>query len=181
MTRVCVFCGSSTGRDPDFIESASALVEELSARDLGLVYGGSSIGIMGHLADEAMRRGVEVIGIIPRSLADREIAHRNLTELRIVETLHERKALMADRSSAFVALPGGFGTLDELFEVLTWRQLGVIDKPIGLLNVKGYYKGLLDFIEHAQESRFVPPTWTDLIVVDSEPASLLTKLLPHRP
>src|SRR6185295_7532799 len=152
--RVCVFCGSSPGADPGFGAIAERLGTVLAARELCLVYGGASVGLMGRLADAALAAGGEVIGVIPRSLVDLEVAHGGLSDLRVVTTMHERKAVMADLADAFIALPGGIGTLDELFEVLTWAQLGLHSKPIGLLDHNRYFRPLLDFLDQAVTSRF---------------------------
>ncbi len=157
MARLCVFCGSSPGRRPIYLEAARALGRALAERGHGLVYGGSSIGLMGAAADAALAAGGEVIGVIPRSMVDREIAHERLTMSHVVETMHERKAKMTELSDAFVALPGGHGTLDELFEALTWSQLGIHAKPIGAWNVGGYWTPLLAALDHAVAEGFVRP------------------------
>jgi uncharacterized protein (TIGR00730 family) len=153
--RVCVFCGSSAGQDPRYRETAAAVGRRIVERGAGLVYGGGSVGCMGALADAALAAGGEVIGVIPEALAAREVAHRKLTELHVVGSMHERKALMAAHSDAFLALAGGFGTLEELFEVVTWRQLGYHAKPIALLNVAGYFDSLLRFCDEATAQEFV--------------------------
>jgi hypothetical protein len=155
--RICVFCGASPGRDPRYVASARAVGEELAARGIGLVYGGSRVGLMGAVADAALAGGGEVIGVIPRSLVDRELAHQGLTELRVVGTLHERKAVMAELADAFLALPGGLGTLEELAEVTSWAQLGLHVKPIGLLDVAGYWDPLLIWVDRAVQEGFVAP------------------------
>ena len=155
LERVCVFCGSSPGSDPAYVESGRRLGALLARRRIGLVYGGGRIGIMGALADAVLEAGGEVIGVIPKALATKEVAHRGLTRLHVVASMHERKAMMAELSDAFVALPGGLGTLEELFEVATWSQLGLHRKPIGLLDVNGYYDHLLAFLDHAVRERFV--------------------------
>ena len=151
MKRVCVFCGSNPGIRPEYVEAARALAAEVARRGMGLVYGGAAVGVMGALADAALREGGEIIGVIPRGLAAREIAHTGLTELRQVDSMHERKAMMASLADGFIALPGGLGTLDETFEVLTWAQLGIHRKPVGILDVAGYYDGLRRFLTHAVE------------------------------
>jgi len=153
--RICVFSGSSPGGDLAYRAAATDLGHRLAERGIELVYGGASVGLMGAVADAAMEGGGHVIGVIPQSLVDREIAHPGIDDLRVVESMHERKALMADLSDAFVALPGGVGTLEELFEVYTWNQLGLHAKPLGLFNVRGYYDGLARFLDHAVEERFV--------------------------
>jgi uncharacterized protein (TIGR00730 family) len=153
--RICVFSGSSPGGDLAYRAAATDLGHRLAERGIELVYGGAQVGLMGTVADAALEGGGHVIGVIPQSLVDREIAHPAIGDLRVVESMHERKALMADLSDAFVALPGGVGTLEELFEVYTWNQLGLHAKPLGLFNVRGYYDGLARFLDHAVEERFV--------------------------
>ena len=155
MKRICVFCGSHSGSREAYSRSAESLGRALTQRDIELVYGGASIGVMGVLADTVIATGGTAIGIIPQSLVDKEIAHQGLSELRVVETMHERKATMATLSDGFIALPGGIGTLEELFEILTFGQLGFHRKPCGLLNIEGYYDCLLDFLEHAVRESFV--------------------------
>jgi uncharacterized protein (TIGR00730 family) len=155
--RVCVFCGSSEGSRVEYRQAAIALGRLLGEARLGLVYGGAHVGLMGALADSALASGGEVIGVIPRALAVRELAHRHLTKLYIVQTMHQRKAKMVEKSDAFVALPGGFGTLDEFFEVLTWFQLGIHSKPCLLVNTCGYFDGLLQFLDTAVEQDFLNP------------------------
>ena len=176
MKRICVFCGSNAGARSEYAEAARALATVLAERKLGIVYGGGNVGLMGVLADAALARGGEVIGVIPRKLVEREVAHRGVTELRIVETMHERKALMNDLSDAFLALPGGFGTLDEFFEVLTWSQLGFHGKPCALLNVAGYYDGMLAMLDHAVAERFLRPAHRELVIADTDPLRLLQRL-----
>ena len=171
--RICVFAGSSPGRQPQYVEAAQQLGEELCARGYDLVYGGGRVGLMGTVADSVLGHGGQVIGVIPEALAEKEVAHRGLTDLRIVTSMHERKALMAELSTAFIALPGGLGTLEELFEVLTWVQLGIHTKPCGLVNVGGYFNGLLEFISHAVEERFLKPDHQSMILVDSDIKALL--------
>ena len=152
---ICVFCGSSDGAHPVYREEATGLGAWLAARGFGLVYGGASVGLMGAVADAALAGGAPVIGVLPAVLKDREIAHRGLTELHYVDTMHERKALMANRAGAFLALPGGFGTLDEFLEILTWAQLGLHAKPCVLVNTRGYFDGLLRFLDHAVAEGFI--------------------------
>ena len=153
--RLCVFCGSRTGARPEFVAAARALGKELAARHIGLVYGGASIGVMGAIADAVLAGEGEAIGVIPHGVFEREVAHTALTELHVVHSMHARKALMAEKSDAFLALPGGLGTFDELFEVLTWRQIGIHDKPIGLLDVEGYFSDTLRLIQRAQDEGFL--------------------------
>ena len=176
MKRICVFCGSNAGARSEYAEAARALATVLAERKLGIVYGGGNVGLMGVLADAALARGGEVIGVIPQKLVDKEVAHHGVTELRIVETMHERKALMNDLSDAFIALPGGFGTLDEFFEVLTWAQLGFHGKPCALLNVAGYYDGMLAMLDHAVTERFLRPAHRELVIADTDPLRLLQRL-----
>ena len=180
MRRLCVFCGSSRGTDPRHAAAARALGAAVASRGLGLVYGGASVGLMGDLADAVIAKGGHVVGVLPSALASRELAHRALPDLRIVATMHERKALMADLADAFVALPGGMGTLDETFEILTWAQLGIHAKPVGLLDVGGYYGPLLAFLDHAVATGFVKPEHRALIDVDEDPDRLIERLLERR-
>src|SRR4051794_11355189 len=181
MRRVCVYCGSSSGRDPAYREAAVALVRTLAERGLGVVYGGAHVGLMGVVADEALAAGAEVIGVIPRALVDREIAHAGLADLRIVGSMHERKAQMAELADAFVALPGGLGTLEEIFEVATWSQLGLHRKPCGLLNVRGYYDGLAAMLDHAVSERFLRSENRAILIVESQPAAMVEALAAWKP
>ena len=176
MERVCVFCGASSGRSPAYAEAARVFGAAAAGRGLGIVYGGGRVGLMGALADAALAAGGEVIGVIPQELVDRELAHGGLTELRIVGSLHERKALMAELADAFVALPGGFGTLDELLEQLTWSQLGLHDKPVGLLDVESYWRPLVAVARHATEEGFVREADLAAIAVAGDAESLLDRL-----
>ncbi len=173
MRRICVFCGSSPGGHPDYAAATVELADALAAAGLGVVYGGASVGLMGVLADAALAAGAEVAGVIPQSLVDREIAHPGLTELHVVGSMHERKALMAELSDGFIALPGGTGTLDELFEVYTWTQLGLQSKPLGLLDVRGYFAQLAAFLDHAVGERFVTPEHRGMLVVEQRPEAML--------
>jgi uncharacterized protein (TIGR00730 family) len=174
--RVCVFCGASSGRLPVYAEAARAFGSALGRRGLGLVYGGGRVGLMGALADAALAAGAESVGVIPQDLVDRELAHGGLTDLRIVGSLHERKALMAELADGFVALPGGFGTLDELLEQLTWSQLGLHAKAVGLLDVEGYWRPLIELARHATEEGFVRESDLASIAVAVEPDALLDRL-----
>ena len=176
MNRVCVFCGASSGRTPAYADAARTFGTALAARGLGLVYGGGRVGLMGAVADAALAGGGEVIGIIPQELVDRELAHGGLSELRVVGSLHERKRLMAELSDAFVALPGGFGTLDELLEQLTWSQLGLHDKPIGLFDVEEYWRPLIALARHATDEGFVRESDLGAIAVATNADSLLDRL-----
>jgi uncharacterized protein (TIGR00730 family) len=179
--RVCVFCGSSRGRDPRYAEQTAALARELVSRGIGVVFGGGSIGLMGVLADHALAGGGTVTGVIPHGLAARELAHRGVADMRVVPTMHARKALMAELADGFIALPGGIGTLDELFEITTWSQLGIHRKPVGVLNVAGYYDPLVALLDHAVAGGFVPADSRGLVIVDDEPAALLDRMAAHEP
>jgi uncharacterized protein (TIGR00730 family) len=180
LKRICVFCGSSPGRSELYAASATAFGRLLAGRGIGLVYGGASVGLMGTLADAALDAGGDVIGVIPRSLVKYEVAHRGLSDLRVVASMHERKATMADLADGFIALPGGNGTLDELFEVLTWAQLGEHSKPCGLLNIGGYYSHLLAFLDHAVGERFLRPEHRAMLLVESAPDAILDRLEAYR-
>jgi uncharacterized protein (TIGR00730 family) len=173
---VCVFCGASSGHDPAFAAAARALGTELARAGRGLVYGGGRVGLMGILADAALAAGGSVIGVIPIAIANKEIAHSGLTDLRVVDSMHTRKALMADLSAAFIALPGGLGTLEELFEVWTWGQLGLHRKPYGLLNVSDFFTPLLTFLDETTALGFIRPEHREMLVVESDPAALLQRL-----
>lgn len=181
MKRVCVFCGSRVGLRPEYRTAAVRLGESLVARGLGLVFGAGHIGLMGVVADAVLQAGGEVIGVIPQAMVDRELAHMGLTQLHIVDTMHQRKALMADLSDGFLALPGGFGTADELFEILTWRQLGIHDKPIGLCNVAEFFKPLLGWVDQCVTDGFLRTAHRDTLLVDDDPVTLIEKLLSARP
>jgi uncharacterized protein (TIGR00730 family) len=178
---VCVFCGSSTGSRPEYADAARRLGSALAGRGLELVYGAGNVGLMGVLADAALAAGGRVVGVIPRSLMLRELAHQGLSELHVVETMHQRKSLMADLSDAFVALSGGFGTADELFEILTWAQLGIHTKPIGLLNVGGFFDPLLGWVRHAAAEGFVREQHVALLNVSTDAEELLDALLRRGP
>ena len=180
MRRLVVFCGSRDGVRPAYRAAAHALGRLLAARGVGVVYGGARVGLMGAVADAALDAGGEVIGVIPRGLVAREIAHPGLTALHVVETMHERKALMADLADAFVALPGGAGTLEELFEVWTWGHLGLHAKPCGVLDVGGYYGGLLAFLDHGVGEGFIRAAQRETLVVDDDPARLVDRLADPR-
>ena len=176
MKRVCVYCGSSLGNQKIYREMAEAMGALLARRGIGLVYGGGNVGLMGVVADAALAAGGEVIGVIPRALADREIAHAGVSNLRVVDSMHTRKALMAELSDAFIAMPGGVGTFEEFFEAVTWTQLGVHRKPCGLLNVGGFYAPLAAFIDQAVTEGFIKPIHRAMIVVDDDPERLLNSL-----
>jgi uncharacterized protein (TIGR00730 family) len=177
MSRICVFCGSSEGNRPVYRERASEVGRALAERNIGVVYGGGNTGLMGALADAALVAGGEVIGVIPRRLAEREVAHAGLTQLHVVETMHERKALMTELSDAFLTLPGGFGTLDELFEAITWRQLGFHDKRCGILDIDGYFDGLLAFVDRAVSDGFIHPADGARFLRGDATGALLDELL----
>ena len=181
MKRVCVFCGSSSGVRPAYRAAAEELGRTLAARGIGLVYGGARVGLMGTVADAVINARGQVIGVIPEALVAKEVAHTGLTELRVVRSMHERKAVMADLSDGFVAIPGGWGTLEEFFEVLTWGQLGLHQKPCGLLNVEEYFDGLLTFADRMIEEGFVRRENAAMISVSSDPATLLDLLAAYTP
>ncbi len=176
LRRICVFCGSSSGTRPEYRAAAEALAHAMRDRDIGLVFGGSGVGLMGVTADAMLARGGEVIGVIPDALVARDVAHRGLGDLRVVGSMHERKALMADLADAFVAIPGGFGTFEEICEALTWTQLELHRKPCGLLNVLGFYDPLLAQFDRSQAEGFLKPSGRKLVVADADPARLLDAL-----
>jgi uncharacterized protein (TIGR00730 family) len=178
---VCVFCGSSRGARPLYSEAARAVGAAIAANGLGLVYGGGRVGLMGEVADAVLAAGGPVIGVIPEPLALKEVAHTGVTELVVVPGMHERKALMASRSTAFLALPGGIGTFEEFFEILTWAALGLHNKPIGLLNIDGYYDPLLGLLAHAVAERFVRPEHVALLLTSADPAALVAELPRFQP
>lgn len=176
MRRICVFCGSTSGAQPEYAAAARALARAIAARGLGLVYGGGNVGLMGVVADAMLAAGGEVVGVIPHTLMAREIGHTSVTTLHVVDSMHERKALMADLADAFIALPGGIGTFEEWFEAVTWTQLGLHRKPCGLLNVNGFYDGLIGFMEHAWTERFIKPETRAIVRYAADPAALLDAL-----
>ena len=181
MRRICVFCGSSSGSHPEYGAAAEELGAELVRRTIGLVYGGGKVGLMGVLADAVLKAGGEAVGVIPEHIMSREIGHKGLTKLHVVHSMHERKALMADLSDAFVAMPGGFGTLEEFCEVVTWTQLGLHAKPCGILNVRRDYSPLLAMFDHAVEERFLKPENRALVLARESPSELLRALDDWRP
>jgi uncharacterized protein (TIGR00730 family) len=181
MRRLCVFSGSSPGGHPDYAQAAQELGRALAAQDLGLVYGGAQVGLMGTIADAALEAGGEVVGVIPQALVDREIAHDGLSELHVVGSMHERKAKMAELADGFIALPGGMGTLEELFEVYTWTQLGLHSKPLGLLDVRGYYAQLAAFLDHAVAERFVTAEHREMLVVEQRAEAMIEAFRRWRP
>jgi uncharacterized protein (TIGR00730 family) len=181
MRRICVFCGASSGASPAFAEAAAAVGTELARRGIGVAYGGGRLGLMGVVADAALAAGGEVIGVIPRGLVDRELGHDRLSALHVVQTMHERKARMNELSDGFLTLPGGLGTLEELAEVVSWAQLGLHVKPVGVLNVRGYFDGLLAWVDGAVSDGFVRAEHAGLLIVDSELGALLDAMERHRP
>lgn len=181
ITRICVFCGSNTGNDPAFSEAARSLGQLFAREGIGLVYGGGSVGLMGQLADSVLAAGGEATGVIPHALWAREVGHRGLTDLRIVDTMHQRKAMMADLSDAFIALPGGLGTLEEIFEIWTWAQLGLHAKPVGFLNVNDFYTPLLEFLDRAVSSQFVRPQHRAIAIIENNAETLLSRFETWKP
>jgi uncharacterized protein (TIGR00730 family) len=181
MKRLAIYCGSATPSDPIYVESARHVGRTLAERGIGVVYGGGRLGLMGAVADSALEAGGEVIGIIPQALVDAEVAHHGLTELHVVETMHQRKQAFTDLSDGFVNLPGGTGTMDELWEALSWAQIGYHAKPVGLLNVSGYYDHLVRFYHHMAEVGFLRAQHTGILLVDSELDALLAKMMAQKP
>jgi uncharacterized protein (TIGR00730 family) len=180
LKRICVYCGSSPGRREAYASEARKLAESLVSRDIGLVYGGASVGIMGTVADQVMQLGGEAIGVIPDALMRKEVAHAGLTQLHVTGSMHERKTKMAELADGFIAFPGGIGTLEEIFEILTWAQLGFHDKPCGLLNAESYFDPLIRFLDHAVEEQFVRPLHRDMLIVESDPASMLDRFTRYQ-
>jgi hypothetical protein len=178
---IALFCGSSPGADPAFRAEAASLGRTFAAQGIRLVFGGGSVGLMGAAADACLAAGGEAVGVIPRLLLEKEVGHRGLTALHVVETMHERKALMTELADGFIALPGGYGTLDELFEALTWQQLGYHRKPVGLLNVSGFFDHLLAFMDHARDGGFLRPMHHDALCLDRDLPALLEKLRAAEP
>jgi uncharacterized protein (TIGR00730 family) len=179
--RFCVFCGSSFGARESYAVAATSLARHLVANGITIVYGGSKLGLMGKLADTAIAAGGEVIGVMPRVLVEKEASHTGLSDLRIVGSMHERKAQMAELSDAFIALPGGYGTFEEFCEVLTWTQLGLHRKPCGILNIEGYYGPLLSLFDHAVTEQFLKPVHREIVLSDSRPEWLVRRLLAYQP
>ena len=180
INRICVYCGSSPGKNPAFSLAASYLAKTMCEREIGLVYGGAAVGVMGALANAVLGAGGEAIGVIPKSLAIKEVAHDKLTELHVVSSMHERKAMMAELAEGFIALPGGWGTLEEIFEILTWAQLGFHEKPCGLLNIEGYYDGLISFLDNAIEQQFVREVYRTMLMTSHDPVDLLNQFASYR-
>jgi uncharacterized protein (TIGR00730 family) len=181
MNRIAVYCGSATPADPVYLETARAVGRTLAGRGIGVVYGGGRLGLMGALADSALAAGGEVIGVIPDALVDAEVAHRGLTELHTVRNMHQRKQLFTDLSDGFLTLPGGTGTMDELWEAMSWAQLGYHAKPVGLLNAAGYYDHLVAFVAKMAEVGFLRPQHRDLLIVDATLDGLIGRMAAHRP
>jgi uncharacterized protein (TIGR00730 family) len=180
MKRICVYCGSSTGNDPKYIEMAKQLGKELAENNIELVYGGGNVGMMGVIANSVVKNNGKVIGVITEKLLEMEVAFTELSDLRVVDTMHERKALMARLSDGFIAMPGGFGTMDEMFEVLTWSQLNIHQKPCGFLNVNGYYDKLIDFIDHMMKENFVNPECKNIMQVSENPKELIEQIKNYK-
>ncbi|MDD1618496.1 MAG: hypothetical protein CG438_582 [Methylococcaceae bacterium NSP1-1] len=178
---ICVYCGSSPGRIEAYGSAGCALAKSLVSRNIRLVYGGAGIGIMGMVADQVLKLGGQAIGVIPKALAHKEVAHKNLTELHVTQSMHERKMLMAELSDGFIALPGGIGTLEELFEIWTWAQLGFHNKPCGLLNVEGYYDSLIGFLDHVLAEQFVKKDHHAMLIVETNPDALLDHYINYQP
>lgn len=181
MKSICVYCGSSPGRIAAYSDAAKSLAAALVERNIRLVYGGASVGIMGMLADRIMALGGEVIGVIPEAIVKMEVAHDNLTELHVTGSMHERKMLMAELSDGFIALPGGIGTLEEIFEIWTWAQLGFHGKPCGLLNVAGYFDGLITFLDHASTEQFIKPKHRSMLIVEQQAEAMLDRFAGYLP
>ncbi len=181
ITRLCVFCGSSHGAKPEYAAAARSFGELLARERIALVYGGGNVGLMGVIADAVLAADGQVIGVIPHGLAVKELAHAGLTELHIVDSMHQRKAMMADRSDGFVALPGGLGTFEEILEIITWAQLGIHRKPCGFLNVAGYYDKLIAFLDHAVEEQLFKPEHRAMILVESESTRMLERMRAYTP
>lgn len=181
MKKLCVFCGSSFGNRPEYAESARELGAALAKRNIGLVYGGGRVGLMWEIASTVMRNKGEVIGVIPKSLMRKGVANSEISDLRIVDSMHERKALMAELSDGFIALSGGLGTIEEFFEALTWAQLGFHFKPCGLLNINGYYDHLLKFLGHSVNENFIEPEHSSMLIIDNDPELLLDKFINYEP
>lgn len=177
---LAVYCGSSTGDNPKYIEQAKILGREMVERDFHLVYGAGNVGLMGIIADEILRLGGEVVGVIPQHLVDMEVAHTGITELVITDTMHERKAIMADRSDGFIAMPGGIGTLEEVVEVMTWTQLGLHQKPIAFFNVEGYYSKLFEYFRHMINEKFLKPKHIDQLILNDEASTLLKEIEAYK-
>ena len=180
MKNICVYCGSNPGRQEAYSSAARALAKSLVDRNLGLVYGGASVGIMGLIADTVLQLGGRAVGVIPEALVRKEVAHQCLTELHVTQSMHERKTLMAELSDGFIAMPGGIGTLEEIFEIWTWAQLGIHTKPCGLLNAAGYFDALTTFLDHAVAEQFVKPPHRAILIVEQTPDLLLDRFASYQ-
>jgi len=181
MKRICVFCGSSPGSKPEYVRAAVLLGQTLANKNIGLVYGGGSVGLMGKIAHAVLRNGGDVTGVIPKELVEKEVAFTGLSDLRVVGSMHERKALMEEISDGFIALPGGLGTIEEFFEILTWAQLGMHQKPCGLLNVCHYYDKLVEFLDQAVKHRFIEGEHRSMLLIEKNPEALLKKFEEYQP
>ena len=181
MKRICVFCGANTGKRDQYSTAAKDLAEELVSREIEIVYGGGGIGLMGVLAERAIELGGTVIGVIPESLATKEVAHDSVSELIVVGSMHERKAKMAELSDGFISLPGGIGTIEETFEMLTWSQLGFHNKPCGIINVAGFYNKLIEFLNHISEEKFFMDIYRRMLIVETDPSALLERFEQYKP
>lgn len=181
LNKICVFCGSSYGENPDYTIATEKLGQVFLNRNLGLIYGGARVGLMGILASTIHKQGGKVIGVIPEMLLKREVAFMDLPDLRIVDSMHERKALMFELANGFIALPGGFGTIEEFFEILTWAQLGFHSKPCGLLNINGYFDFFIKFINNAKDEKFIDSEYLDMVIVDKDADTLIDKMLVYKP
>lgn len=181
MKRICVFCGSSPGSGPEYIQAARRLGHALTARNIELVYGGARVGVMGEIAAAVLQNNGKVIGVIPQELVEKEVAFTELADLRVVGSMHERKALMAELSDGFIALPGGLGTIEEFFEALTWAQLGIHRKPCGLLNAGHYYDAMIHFLDHAVSQQFIEPEHRDMILISEDPETLIEQFITYQP
>lgn len=181
MKSICIYCGSNPGRQEAYSGAARDLARSLVSRNLKLVYGGASVGIMGLIADTVLELGGQAVGVIPEALVRKEVAHPNLSELHVTQSMHERKTLMAELSDGFIAMPGGIGTLEEIFEIWTWAQLGFHEKPCGLLNVEGYFDSLTTFLDHAVAEQFVKKTHRSMLIVDSAPETMLERFSRYEP
>ena len=181
MKRICVFCGANTGKRDQYSTAAKDLAEELVSREIEIVYGGGRIGLMGVLAERAIELGGRVIGVIPESLATKEVAHDSISELIVVGSMHQRKAKMAELSDGFISLPGGIGTIEETFEMLTWSQLGFHNKPCGIINVEGFYDKLIEFLNHTSEEKFFMDIYRRMLIVETDPSALLERFEQYKP
>lgn len=181
MKSICIYCGSNFGRQEAYANAARTLAKSLVDRNIRLVYGGASVGIMGLIADTVLHLGGQAVGVIPEALVRKEVAHKNLTELHVTQSMHERKTLMAELSDGFIAMPGGIGTLEEIFEIWTWAQLGFHTKPCGLLNIEGYFDSLTTFLDHAVAEQFIKTPHRSILLTDTNPEKLLDRLASYKP